>query len=199
MAAGILFKGQMEEQRTLALRMPLSSSIPIAIGGYSGQDVQLTKAEVAAAGVTSYMLRRYRDPQAGGSAQLYVGYYDRQMRGKTIHSPKNCLPGAGWEALADRERQIVVDGRSITVNQYLIQREQQRALVLYWYQGRGRVVANEYTVKANLLRDAAFKRRSDEALVRIVVPITSTEDHAAQIAMRLARTVVPKLDEALPS
>jgi EpsI family protein len=199
MATGIVFTGQLAEQRSLPLRAPLGASIPMELAGYRAQDVQLSQAEVAAAGVSTYLLRRYSPTSGGPSAQVYVGYYERQLRGKTIHSPKNCLPGAGWEALAVRQRQIALDGRSIEVNQYLIQRKQQRALVLYWYQGRGRVVANEYTVKANLLRDAAFRRRSDEALVRIVVPITRSEDQAAATAASIARVIVPRLETALPA
>jgi EpsI family protein len=199
MATGIAFTGQMADQRSLPLRAPLGTSIPVELAGHRGQDVALSKAEVTAAGVSTYMLRRYSPAGGGPPAQLYVGYYARQLRGKTIHSPKNCLPGAGWEALAVRQRQIVVNGRSIQVNQYLIQRKQQRALVLYWYQGRGRVVANEYAVKANLLRDAALRRRSDEALVRIVVPITSTEDQALATATSMARVIVPRLETALPA
>ena len=70
--------------------------------------------------------------------------------------------------------------------------------MLYWYQGRGRVENNEYAVKVNLLLDAALKRRSDEALVRIVVPVTAEEDAAFELASRAAREVIPELDRALP-
>jgi hypothetical protein len=40
--------------------------------------------------------------------------------------------------------------------------------VYYWYQGRGRIVASEYQVKWNLLRDAALLGHTEEALVRVV-------------------------------
>ena len=87
---------------------------------------------------------------------------------------------------------------TVAVNRYLLQREQQQVLVLYWYQGRGRVQANEYLVKWDLLRDSALRHRSDEALVRIVVPIRSDEEAAFALAAQAAVQVVTALPEALP-
>jgi EpsI family protein len=86
---------------------------------------------------------------------------------------------------------------TVIVNRYLLQNRTQQALVLYWYQGRGRVASNEYRVKWDLLRDAALRRRSDEALVRVVVPVRSGED-AAALAVRVAETLAPAVAEALP-
>ena len=68
----------------------------------------------------------------------------------------------------------------------------------YWYQGRGHVEANEYRVKWNLLVDAALRRRSDEALARVVVPITDSEAAAEAVATRVASMLVPSLAKALP-
>jgi EpsI family protein len=90
-----------------------------------------------------------------------------------------------------------VDG-SPTVNRYILQNGAARALVLYWYQGRGRIAHNEYLVKWDLLRDAALKRRTDEALVRIVVPITSSEADSFSMAQEIAAGIKPALDRALP-
>jgi hypothetical protein len=70
--------------------------------------------------------------------------------------------------------------------------------VLYWYQGRGRVAANEYLVKWDLLRDQALYGRSDEALVRIIVPVTGSEDAAYNRAVNIAAGLVPAVDRALP-
>ncbi len=84
------------------------------------------------------------------------------------------------------------------MNRYLLQRKDERALVFYWYQGRGRVQANEYVVKWDLLRDSALKRRSDEALVRVVVPVIETEDAAFDLATQVASILVSSVDTALP-
>jgi EpsI family protein len=100
-----------------------------------------------------------------------VSYYDNQGQGKTIHSPRNCLPGAGWEILRGDRRMVEADGASHEVNHYILKNGAATAIVYYWYQGRGRVVANEYTVKWNLLRDAALLGHTEEALVRVVVSV----------------------------
>ncbi len=190
-----------DTQQSLPLRAPLAQVIPQEIGGHSGEDHAMPEVEARAAGVTDYLLRDYStEPDSGAVSafSLYIGYYDRQLRGKTIHSPKNCLPGAGWEALASQVVEINTPLGAVAVNRYLLQREDQQALVLYWYQGRGRVQANEYLVKWDLLRDSALRQRSDEALVRIVVPIRDDEDAAFALASRMAAEVVPALSAALP-
>lgn len=130
---------------------------------------------------------------------VYVGYYESQARGKTIHSPKNCLPGAGWEPVSSEPMELEIDGRTVTVNRYILQNGTERSLALYWYQGRGRIEHDEYRVKFNLLWDAALRRRSDEALVRIVVPVGTDEEVALQLAHLAARLVIPDLSRALPT
>jgi len=193
-----------QAQRTLPLRAPLASSVPDSLDGYASLEVTMSAEERDAVGVSDYLARVYTAPDTTlGQARyftLYVGYYQRQVRGKTIHSPKNCLPGSGWEPLTSAVASLQTPSGTVLVNRYLIQKSQDQALVLYWYQGRGRVVANEYRVKWNLLQDAALRRRSDEALVRIVVPIRrgTTEATAYEQAARIAGQLVGAVGTALP-
>lgn len=188
-------------QRSLALRIPLADAVPAEINGLHSQNVTVSPAELKVAGVTSYLARSYQstDTAKAEAFSLYVGYYAQQTQGQTIHSPKNCLPGAGWEPLTSQSQQVETADGPVTVNRYLIQNGQRRALVLYWYQGRGRVAWNEYRVKLDLLRDAAIKRRSDEALVRIVVPVGKSETDALRTATAAATAIVPVLARALPA
>jgi EpsI family protein len=167
----------------------------------SSRDFALSRGEAEVVGASSYLVRTYRpaDTTRGATISLYVGYYAQQMQGRTVHSPKNCLPGAGWEPLSSRPDTVATDRGPVVVNRYLIQNGGARALVFYWYQGRGRVAHDEYGVKWDLLRDAALKRRSDEALVRIVVPLRATEAEAEALAVRATREVVPAVYAALPA
>ena len=197
----VLATAGVKAQRALPLRVPIAEAVPRQVDGLRSRDLALSEGEARAAGVTNYLVRVYEHEDSSRSVafSLYVGYYDQQTQGRTIHSPKNCLPGAGWEPLASRPETVATPAGPVTVNRYLLQRRHEQALVLYWYQGRGRVAWNEYLVKWDLLRDAALRRRSDEALVRIVVPVRTTESDAAALGTRVARSVVPAVFAALPT
>jgi EpsI family protein len=89
---------------------------------------------------------------------------------------------------------VVVGNATLTVNRYLLEKGTSRAVVYYWYQGRGRVSWNEYAVKWELLRDKAIHGRSEEALVRIVVPINpAAPDGADALATEVAEDIIPRL------
>lgn len=196
--AGAVLSMGIGAQRRLPLRQPLDRVVPRSIEGAQAVDMKLSPEEQRVAGMSSYLARSY-ESREGARFSLYVGYYEQQTREHTIHSPKNCLPGAGWEALAEGVTTVQVRGRLVKVNRYLLQRASDRALVLYWYQGRGRIQHDEYAVKWNLLRDAALRRRSDEALVRVVVPMAGPEPPAEALARSIAVEVIPAVTAALPS
>jgi EpsI family protein len=150
-------------------------------------------------GVDDYLSRVYYKPD-GKAAALYMGFYGSQRQGDTIHSPQNCLPGAGWEAISEGRLQLAnVDGkgRDITINRYVIQKGLDRQLVLYWYHGRGRVIASEYASRALLIRDAIITNRTDGSLVRVIVPASDMEK-ADALAQEFVRVVFPSLDSFLP-
>jgi EpsI family protein len=186
-----------DRQRDMPLTLPLDS-IPRTIGGRTGHDVEIGSQERSAAGMSSYIFRV--SDEGPSPVTVYVGYYDHQTQGKTIHSPKNCLPGSGWEALSSTLVTLSTTAGPAIVNRYVLQNKSERALVLYWYQGRGRVAANEYRVKWELLRDAALRGRSEEALVRIVVFMNEQVDEAKATAQatRVASDLVPAVFRALP-
>lgn len=200
---GAIMTVGVDPQRALPLRMPLDAAIPLELDGHHGTDIEISEEERRVAGMTSYVMRLYSaDAESTdlltANFSVYVGYYDQQMQGRTIHSPKNCLPGSGWDALVSQPASVETAGGVVQVNRYLLQRNQEKALVLYWYQGRGRIEANEYAVKWDLLRDAALRRRSDEALVRVLVPVVGSEEEALRLATQVAQQIIPAVDAALP-
>ena len=114
------------------------------------------------------LFRSYHDASTGRAATLFIAAFRSQRDGKAPHSPKNCLPGAGWTQLSSDDYSIDV-GRAqpIVVNRYVVQHGDDRSLVLYWYQSRDRVVASEYTAKFWVMADAIRYNRTDTALVRV--------------------------------
>ncbi|SRR6266567_3160753 len=151
--------------------VPLAAPLTGILGGLDGYRVENQKIgdeERRIAGMSDYVARIYwRDSIP--VFNTYVGYYDRQTQGRTIHSPRNCLPGAGWEILTAGTQAVTVGGTTYVLNRNVLKNGAATAVVYYWYQGRGRVVANEYRVKWNLLRDAALAGHTEEALVRLVM------------------------------
>ena len=184
-------------QERAPLLLPLDS-IPMTLAGRPGVAGSIPRDQERAAGVSRYIFRVYNADVA--PFDVYVGYYEQQTQGKTIHSPKNCLPGSGWEALNQSTSTLQTAAGTEMVNRYLLQNKQQRALVFYWYQGRGRVASNEYRVKWELLRDSALRGRSEEALVRIVVYLTphTTEEQASVLATQVAANLIPAVFRVLP-
>lgn len=200
LGVGCLLNLTISAQRSMPLVQPLTA-VPAMLAGHRGSDVPMSEEEARVAGVTSFLNRVYDSQTPAGTAPerffVYVGYYPSQRQGRTIHSPKNCLPGAGWEPLESHREEIPApQGRALKVNRFLIANKEQRAVVYYWYQGRGRTESSEYRVKLDLIRDSALRHRSEEALVRIVVPVTGGDSARAD---RLAREAAADLYRSLVS
>ena len=185
-----------------ALRQPLRS-LPLTWGPWIGHDAPaFGPAILAQLGVDEYINRVYVDGDRPLS--LYVGYYQSQREGDTIHSPQNCLPGAGWLPVSTSRLTLSVTGRAepITINRMLIQKGADRQVVLFWYQSHGRVVASDYLSKTYLIYDAVRHNRSDAAMVRVISPVMPGEggDVAAEhLAVSFVEAIFPQLDAFLPS
>jgi len=181
----------------------------MSVGGWTGyREADFTQDILAILGVDDYITRTYvRDRLPIG---LYVGYHTSQRQGDTIHSPLNCLPGAGWQPVAMGRAVIPVNGApgagSVTtpveVNRVIIAKGIERQLVLYWYQSHRRVVAGEYRAKIFTVLDSVRYHRTDAALIRVIVPIVETDlqgDEAERRATEFVQTLFPLLTPHLPS
>jgi EpsI family protein len=87
----------------------------------------------------------------------------------------------------------------ITVNRYIVNKGEQRAMVLYWYQTPRRVIAGEWAAKFWLAADALRDKRTDTALVRVITwPARGGDEPATTAAVGFARNMYPLLREYLP-
>ena len=188
--------------RTGAAEVPVDrdplAALPLSIGEWKGHDAApLADDIVSQLGVDDYVNRRYLS-RDGVPIGLYVGYYTSQRQGDTIHSPQNCLPGAGWHPIAADKAGVRAGADSFAVNRYVIQKGLDRQVVFYWYQGRGRRIANEYVNKMMLMVDAARLNRTNGGLVRVITPVVSTPDEASGELMRFSAALAPHLSTHLP-
>jgi EpsI family protein len=160
-------------------------------------------------GVDEYLNLTYVKP-AQLPIGVYVGYYRSQREGDTMHSPLNCLPGAGWEPESKTTLTIPVmnslsadaEERNIVVNRYLIRKGVDRELVIYWYQSHDRVIASEYASRVHMVLDAARTNRTDAAMVRVITPVPDDPGAEAAAEARAAEFVTkmfPVLHDYLPS
>jgi EpsI family protein len=148
---------------------------------------------------TDFLARDYMNVDDGGRVQLYIGYHNGSKEAGGIHSPKNCLPGSGWYEVISEKFPVEMQGRTIQVVRAVYQRGGDKTLLLYWFQMKGEVLNNEYSLKLGEITNSILYGRRDEAFIRISVSSASSLKHAEDIAKRFTREVKPVSDSFLPS
>ena len=137
---------------------------------------------------TSYLSRTYqKDDRTLG---LFIAFYAQQRAGESMHSPKACLPGSGWEIWNYGAADVPVNGQPVKVNKYFIHNAGDRLLMFYWYQSRQRIISSEYLGKLLLVRDALVDGRTAGSLVRITVPDVAG---ASDEAVKFASVLIPQV------
>jgi EpsI family protein len=193
-----------DRYEVVAPRAPLAQ-FPMRIADWQGvQQEGFTKDVLDVLKLDDYLTRAYIAPDRS-VVGLYIGFWQSQRQGETIHSPLNCLPGGGWEPtsqsivpIGDRTPSSGVP----TMNRLVIQKGLERQLVLYWYQSHGRMVASEYWSKFYLVTDAVKMNRTDGAIVRVIAPIVGDGPEAIasadRSAMGFVKDLLPQLEGFLP-
>lgn len=184
----------------IAMRQPLSS-FPHTIDRWTGSDFPIEPEVLKVLGDGDFLLRVYRSSPQEPYIDLFIAYFPTQRTGEAIHSPRNCLPGAGWSPIQAQRVQVTVPGRDpFLANRYLIAKGAERRLVLYWYQSRNRSIASEYWAKFYLVADSVRLHRSDGALIRITTPLLAGEklEAAQSRLLDFAAHGVPLLDTSIP-
>jgi EpsI family protein len=181
-------------------REPLAS-FPRTLDSWNSVDRELTQDVRDVLGPGDFLLRDYRDPGNIQDVSVFVAYFPSQRAGDTIHSPKNCLPGAGWTPVQTDRVTVHVPGHApFAANRYLIAKGDERQLVLYWYWAHDRAVASEYAAKFYLVTDSIRMRRTDGSLIRLSTPLAphqSVKD-AEQTLLSFAGKMVPLMNTYVP-
>lgn len=176
------------------------SGFPATLGRWEGREAPFLEADVLnILKVKDYLIRRYVDP-GGRSLWLYIGYWDTQRKGAQMHSPKNCLPGSGWEPLEASVASIPLgpSRAPITVNRYLIQKDREQQLVFYWYQSQGEATSGEIAARLRMVRSAVLRNRTDGALVRVSSAVYGSVPETHALLSEYVRTLYPVLGDYLP-
>jgi len=177
------------------------SSLPLTLGQWRFSEEGVVDDETRdVLKADDLLLRAYRDSSTGLAGTLFVAAFRSQRNGKAPHSPKNCLPGAGWTQLSSDDYSIDVGAaQPIVVNRYVVQHGDDRSLVMYWYQSRDRVVASEYKAKFWVMVDAMRLNRTDTALVRVQIPLIDRNlDGATREGVSFVQSFFGPLHQVLP-
>jgi len=176
------------------------SEFPLEIGQWKGKKGELDQQVYNILGVEDYILANYRKT-SGEMVNLYVGFYQSQKEGDIIHSPKNCMPGAGWNITDTSIETIHMTDtkKTIKVIKLILQKGAEKQVVLYWFQSRGRIIASEYMQKIWLVIDSITKHRTDGSFVRLISPVTIDEKTTLKVLKEFADKVYPVLNEHIPS
>ena|ERR1039457_861507 len=168
---GTIFLGDVTARRIPErLAVPLDK-VPAQMAGWRAlRDKELPASTLKALNATSYLSRPYQ--KGSMDLDVFIAFYAQQRAGESMHSPKHCLPGSGWEIWKHDSAWIPFDGGRLQVNKYSIQNAGTRMLMFYWYQSGKRIIASEYLGKIMLARDAIVTGHTAGSIVRIMLPDT---------------------------
>jgi len=177
------------------------AEFPISLGDWTAfTDQKMDKQSMEILKVDDYFMRNYSNSK-GEVIGLYVGYFKSQREGKGIHSPRQCLPGAGWVPVNTAVYRMTLPGHNpetVPVNKFVMGKGLDRQLYLFWYHGRGRIYASEYWNKIYLIWDGLTKKRTDGALVRVNNPVIGNTEDALKTQSDFIQLVLPLLKEYIP-
>jgi EpsI family protein len=174
-------------------------AFPLEIDQWKGRKSSLDVEVYNILGVEDYILANFQKDKTS-YVNLYVGFYQSQKKGDIIHSPKNCLPGAGWNIARTSVETIDMPGfpNGMQVLKLLLQKGPEKQVVLYWFQSRGRIIASEYMQKIWLVVDSIIKNRTDGSFVRLISPVVTDEQSTVSLLKDFAKTVYPVLTQHIP-
>lgn len=181
------------------VRRPLDT-LPVALGAWQGREGTILDADARnVLRVKDHVIRRYVDT-GGHPLWVYIGYWDTQRKGAQMHSPKNCLPGSGWEPLEASRLSVPLPAPHppLVVNRYLIQKDGEQQIVLYWYRSQGKAIPGEMAARAEMVRSALFHNRTDGALIRVSAPVVSSAATTTDRLITFVQALSPVLPEYLP-
>ena len=192
-----------EERQEVVPDRASFAEFPLEIASWEGRPDRIEDIYLEVLKLDDYVIADYENP---GKARVnfYAAYYGSQRKGASVHSPRSCIPGGGWEIDDITQRtleNVRINGTPLSVNRTVIKRGDDTQLVYYWFQQRGRVMTNEYLVKWFLFWDSLTRNRSDGALVRLTAFVAPGEDiqEADRSLTTFAQDVSSVLESYIPN
>jgi len=177
------------------------STFPVQISDWTGKEDRFDDQVYKVLGVDDSFYADYRNAK-GEYINLYIGFYQSQREGDMIHSPKNCMPGGGWNIIESKVVPVQLKAeasKKINVIKLVLQNGPNKQISYYWFQSRGRIISSEYLQKIYLVWDAITKNRTDDCFVRLITPVVASEEEATRSLEKFIQDIFPVLNEYIPS
>jgi len=168
------------------------ATFPMRVGGWESCEERMDQEIVDELGVDAYLYRSFRKGDDLPVA-LYIGFFGRQVTGDTVHSPKHCYPSSGWQEDKTGRVTINAGGKRFEANRYLVSKDGERQLVIYWYLTGSRAYASEYGGKFYRIWSALTSNRTDGALVRYSAPVIRSPEETEARELELISLTYPLL------
>ncbi len=181
------------------------SMFPISFSGWTSvKEYPIEQETLDVLRADDTLDRMYVDQAKSRAVILFIAYFATQRYGQSPHSPKNCLPGAGWEPVAGMSSrpplQVPGETQPIVINKYVTEHGDERSVTLYWYQSHGRVVADEFSAKLWSIADSIRYHRSDTSIVKVTIGVKDGDvETATRTGYDFTRAVFPALLRQLPN
>ena len=146
---------------------------------------------------TDYLSREYSSDD-GESVGLYVGYHDGGPKSGPIHSPRQCLPGSGWNRIKDEVRALDIGDRKVSYVSAVYEKDTAKQLFLYWFQVKGDILTDEYALKLMQLKNSVMSNQRDSAFIRLALSVTENEEQSILTGEQFIRSFFPAISHALP-
>lgn len=175
---------------------------PLQVEGWQGKAGYIDQIVLSTLKLTDYVMNDYQG-EDGGSINFYSAYYASQKKGASIHSPRSCIPGGGWRISSLEQHTIegaMMGNVPLEVNRLVIQKNEIKQLVYYWFQQRGRIITNEYMMKWYLFLDSMNMHRTDGALMRLTTILQPGQDIsiADKRLEDFSRKISPMIPDYIP-
>jgi EpsI family protein len=181
---------------------PALVDFPSAIDSWEAMgDTALDPEALAMLTPDDVLNRQYTKADRSAPLSLFIAYYKTQHKAGQAHDPKGCLPGSGWNPLISKTIDVPLADSNSTfpANYYVIAKEPEKAVVIYWYQSYNRAVAQQQILKLDRVIDTLKEHRTDMALVRVVVPVENGDLSAASDrGTHFAQSIYPLLTRQFP-
>ena len=179
------------------------AEFPLEFDGWQGRTGYLESDILDVLKLTDYLKSDYRNTDDGSFINFYTAYYASQKKGASAHSPRSCIPGGGWKITSLQNHVISnaeIEGVPFVVNRLVIEKDETKQLVYYWFQQRGRLVTNEYMMKWWLFWDSMNQHRTDGALMRLTTVLKPGQDLtiADKRLEDFSRKIAPLIPQYVP-